>query len=286
MTVFTDPDGNRRANGRRTLVDRLPNGRHQQDNVVAGPDGRLYLGSGSTCNACPQRDRRSAAILSLLPSGKDLQVVASGLRNPYGLAFDAHGQLVGDRQRPRRADAERARRAEPHRARPPLRLPLLLRRPSRDGLRGHGSSGGGVRAALVGGRPRLRARLRARHGRRRVRRDRARTSATSTAATWRGCTSAAAAPPSAASQPASTTRSRSRSPRPTRCSSPTGARASSGGWSSREGRAEQRQRGRRQQEVGAHDVEALDGQRPVEAPPPARDLPAQPPGRAQPGAAA
>jgi glucose/arabinose dehydrogenase len=93
VSVLTDPDGNRVANDRRTLVDGLPNGRHQQDNIVAGPDGRLYLGSGSTCNACPQRDRRSAAILSLLPSGKDLRVVASGLRNPYGLAFDAHGQL-------------------------------------------------------------------------------------------------------------------------------------------------------------------------------------------------
>jgi glucose/arabinose dehydrogenase len=93
VSVLTDPDGDRRANGRRTLVDRLPNGRHQQDAIVAGSDGRLYLGSGSTCNACPQDDPRSAAILSLLPSGKDLRVVASGLRNPYGLAFDAHGQL-------------------------------------------------------------------------------------------------------------------------------------------------------------------------------------------------
>src|SRR6202043_3929371 len=40
------------------LVDRsvvvwgLPHGEHQQDNVVAGADGRLYVGSGSTCNRC------------------------------------------------------------------------------------------------------------------------------------------------------------------------------------------------------------------------------------------
>ena len=77
-----------RLQGRRVLVRGLPFGRHQQDNVVVGPGGsRLYWGSGSTCDACKERDRRSATILSLRPDGSDLRVVASGLRNPYGLAF-------------------------------------------------------------------------------------------------------------------------------------------------------------------------------------------------------
>lgn len=76
-----------RALARRTVLSGLPFGLHQQDNVVVGPDGRLYLGSGSTCNACRERDRRSAAILSLRPDGSDLRVVATGLRNPFGLAF-------------------------------------------------------------------------------------------------------------------------------------------------------------------------------------------------------
>jgi glucose/arabinose dehydrogenase len=71
---------------RKVLVSGLPFGEHQQDNVVVGGDGRLYLGSGSTCDACRERDRRSAAVLSLRPDGKDLRVYASGLRNPYGLA--------------------------------------------------------------------------------------------------------------------------------------------------------------------------------------------------------
>jgi len=79
----------RLRNGRRAAVlTGLPFGRHQQDNIVLGPDGRLYLGSGSTCNACRERDRRSAAILSFRPDGSDLRVEASGLRNPYGLAFE------------------------------------------------------------------------------------------------------------------------------------------------------------------------------------------------------
>lgn len=72
---------------RRVLVRRLPFKLHQQDNVVVGPDDRLYLGSGSTCDVCREKDRRSAAILSLKRDGSDLRVIATGLRNPFGLAF-------------------------------------------------------------------------------------------------------------------------------------------------------------------------------------------------------
>jgi glucose/arabinose dehydrogenase len=74
--------------GRRVVVRNLPFGRHQQDAIVVGRDGRLYFGSGSTCDACREKSRLSAAILSVLPSGKGLRVVASGLRNPYGLVAD------------------------------------------------------------------------------------------------------------------------------------------------------------------------------------------------------
>jgi glucose/arabinose dehydrogenase len=73
--------------GRRVIVSGVPFGEHQQDNVVLGRNGRLYWGSGSTCDACAERDRRSAAVLSLRPDGSDLRVEARGLRNPYGLAF-------------------------------------------------------------------------------------------------------------------------------------------------------------------------------------------------------
>jgi glucose/arabinose dehydrogenase len=93
VTVLTDANGDRVSDGRRVLIDGLPNGRHQQDAIEAGPDGRLYLGSGSTCDACSESSPRSAAILSFDSNGKNLRVFASGLRNPYGLAFDSHGVL-------------------------------------------------------------------------------------------------------------------------------------------------------------------------------------------------
>jgi glucose/arabinose dehydrogenase len=73
--------------GRRVVVRGLPFGEHQQDNAVLGPDNRLYLGSGSTCDVCQERDSRSATVLSLKPDGSDLRIVARGLRNPFGLAF-------------------------------------------------------------------------------------------------------------------------------------------------------------------------------------------------------
>ncbi|HWN21352.1 MAG TPA: PQQ-dependent sugar dehydrogenase [Gaiellaceae bacterium] len=77
----------KRVTSRRAIVTGLPFGRHQQDTVAVGPDGRLYVGSGSTCDACRERDRRSGAVLSVKTDGSDLRVVARGLRNPFGLAF-------------------------------------------------------------------------------------------------------------------------------------------------------------------------------------------------------
>jgi glucose/arabinose dehydrogenase len=72
---------------RAPIVKKLPFGRHQQDNVLSYR-GRLYFGSGSTCDTCAERSRLSAAVLSVRPDGRDLRVVARGLRNPYGLAVD------------------------------------------------------------------------------------------------------------------------------------------------------------------------------------------------------
>jgi glucose/arabinose dehydrogenase len=76
-----------RLGRRHVVVKGLPFGEHQQDNVVLGSDGRLYLGSGSTCDVCVETNPRSATVLSVMPDGTGLRIVARGLRNPYGLAF-------------------------------------------------------------------------------------------------------------------------------------------------------------------------------------------------------
>jgi glucose/arabinose dehydrogenase len=76
-----------RGGQRAAIVKHLPFGRHQQDNVVSHR-GRLYFGSGSTCDVCVERSKLSATVLSVGLDGRGLRVVARGLRNPYGLAVD------------------------------------------------------------------------------------------------------------------------------------------------------------------------------------------------------
>ena len=99
----------KRVVSRRKIVRGLPFGRHQQDTIALGRDGRLYLGSGSTCDVCRERDPRSATILSFRPDGSGLRIVARGLRNPFGLLFAPDGRLfVSDNQRDDLGDREPA----------------------------------------------------------------------------------------------------------------------------------------------------------------------------------
>ena len=71
------------------IVPDLPPGAHHWTRSLAfGPDGRLYVAIGSSCDACRERDRRRAAIVSYAADGSDERLVARGLRNPVGLAFE------------------------------------------------------------------------------------------------------------------------------------------------------------------------------------------------------
>ncbi len=63
-------------------------GQHPNRMVVMGPDERLYVSVGSTCNACGETDDESATIVSLNPDGTDRRIFASGLRNTIGYGFE------------------------------------------------------------------------------------------------------------------------------------------------------------------------------------------------------
>jgi len=53
-----------------SILTGLPaDGRHQNDGLALGLDGYLYLGMGSTCDVCRERDPRSAVILRFQPDG-------------------------------------------------------------------------------------------------------------------------------------------------------------------------------------------------------------------------
>ena len=69
------------------IVPNLPVGGHSTRTVAFGPDNRLYLAVGSSCNICTETDPIRATVSRANPDGSDLQIIATGLRNPVGLAF-------------------------------------------------------------------------------------------------------------------------------------------------------------------------------------------------------
>lgn len=87
ITVLKDTDGDGRSDQERVLVDDLPFDKHQNDNLEFGPDGWLYIGVGSTCDACEDSDPRSASILRFDVETGESEIFATGMRNPFDLAF-------------------------------------------------------------------------------------------------------------------------------------------------------------------------------------------------------
>jgi len=94
ITVLSDTNGDGRADQERFLVEDLPFDKHQNDNLEFGPDGWLYIGVGSTCDACEDPDPRSASILRFNVETGESEIYATGMRNPYDIAFHpATGEL-------------------------------------------------------------------------------------------------------------------------------------------------------------------------------------------------
>jgi glucose/arabinose dehydrogenase len=94
VAVLKDEDGDHQAELANILLADLPGeGLHQNNSLVLGRDGYIYLGMGSDCDACQQENPLSASILRFLPDGSGLEVFAQGLRNPFGVAFNAAGDL-------------------------------------------------------------------------------------------------------------------------------------------------------------------------------------------------
>jgi glucose/arabinose dehydrogenase len=88
ISVLSDDNQAGVADGERILAGDLPFGLHQNDNIVFGPDGWLYVGVGSTCNACDDTNPQSASILRFNVQTGEREIYATGMRNPYGIAFD------------------------------------------------------------------------------------------------------------------------------------------------------------------------------------------------------
>ena len=96
VTALRDLDGDGQVDEIETIVSDLPVGIHQNNGLALGPDGKMYLTLGSTCNACRERSELSASVLQLNPDGSEMRVFSSGLRNVYDIAFHPEdGTLFG-----------------------------------------------------------------------------------------------------------------------------------------------------------------------------------------------
>jgi len=72
----------------KTILAELPgSGRHFTRTIGFGPDGRLYVSIGSSCDVCIENDTRRAAIFSMDKDGSDFHKFAGGLRNAVFFAW-------------------------------------------------------------------------------------------------------------------------------------------------------------------------------------------------------
>ncbi|MCK8494282.1 MULTISPECIES: PQQ-dependent sugar dehydrogenase [Spirosoma] len=70
------------------IINDLPDaGQHPNRTIAFGPDGKMYITVGSTCNACAEPNVEHATILQANADGSGRKVYAKGLRNTIGFGW-------------------------------------------------------------------------------------------------------------------------------------------------------------------------------------------------------
>ncbi len=96
VSTLTDSDGDGMLDTVTPIVTGLPSQwypYHSNNGIAFGPDGKLYIGVGSTTDHGPLRTQYEASILRMNPDGSDLETFATGFRNPYDIVFTPNGEL-------------------------------------------------------------------------------------------------------------------------------------------------------------------------------------------------
>lgn len=67
-------------------------GWHLTRTVAFGPNGKIYIAAGSSCNACEEKEEVRASVTEMDADGRHRRIFARGLRNAVGVRF-IEGQL-------------------------------------------------------------------------------------------------------------------------------------------------------------------------------------------------
>ena len=67
-------------------------GWHLTRTIAIGPNNKVYVSVGSSCNACEEKEEVRASVVEMDPDGKNQRYYSRGLRNAVGLKF-VEGQL-------------------------------------------------------------------------------------------------------------------------------------------------------------------------------------------------
>ena len=78
---------NEKLGEKEVIVPDLPTKGHFTRTVSFGPDGKMYVSIGSSCNVCEEKDKRRATIMRFNPDGTGGEIFATGLRNSVGLTW-------------------------------------------------------------------------------------------------------------------------------------------------------------------------------------------------------
>lgn len=85
---FAYQNGQTKASGAPQKLVSLPaGGGHWTRTVEFGPDGKMYVATGSTCNVCEEGDNRRASVWVYDADGSNGKPYATGLRNPVGIEW-------------------------------------------------------------------------------------------------------------------------------------------------------------------------------------------------------
>jgi len=85
--LFDEERGKVIGEYQRIITGLTDNGNHRYKQLAIGPDNKLYLNQGSTCNVCLEEDPGRAAITRFDLDGSGKELVATGLRNSMGMAW-------------------------------------------------------------------------------------------------------------------------------------------------------------------------------------------------------